>query len=59
MKKEKTYWKCIKYNTDKWHGRAHKKNSEVSFHKDNHNHTPMLKKLLLKNILPKRNVKSK
>ena len=41
MKKQKTYWKCIRYNTDKCRGRAHTKNNEVSFHKDDlHNHTP-------------------
>jgi len=37
---EKTYWKCIKYNTYKCTGRAHTKNTRVVLHKDTHNHIP-------------------
>lgn len=37
---ENTYWKFIKYNTDKCRRRAHTKNNVVVLHKHFHNHTP-------------------
>ena len=33
-KNGKTYWKCLKYNTDKCLGRAHTKDDTVIHHKD-------------------------
>ncbi len=51
MKKEKTYWKCIRYNNDKCRGRAHTINNEVSFHKDDHNHTPNAEEIGVKKCI--------
>ncbi|KYN21784.1 hypothetical protein ALC57_05190 [Trachymyrmex cornetzi] len=39
-KKEKIYWKCVKYSTDKCRGRVHTYLEEVVYHKDEHNHVP-------------------
>jgi len=51
LKKEKTYWKCIRYNTDKCCGRANTKNSEVTFHNDDHNHTPNAEEIGVKKCI--------
>ncbi|KAE9522760.1 hypothetical protein AGLY_016869 [Aphis glycines] len=51
LKKEKTYWKCIRYNTDKSRGRTHTKNSEVTFHNDDHNHTPNAEEIGVKKCI--------
>jgi len=49
MYEKKTYWKYI--NTDKCRGRANTKSSDVSFHKDNHNHSPNAEEIVVKKCI--------
>lgn len=52
-KNGKTYWKCIKYNTDKCLGRAHTKDNAVVHHKDEHNHIPNAAEIGAKKLIQK------